>query len=53
MVRQDLLFQNTESENLSSKEDSLSWQDLRGLSWVFCDDFDLNDESFKAKVSCA
>ncbi len=52
MSKQNLLFQNSESETLSPKQENLSWEDLRGLSWMFLEDESF-DESFKAKIACA
>lgn len=52
MSKQNLLFQNSEKETMSSNQENLSWQDLRGLSWVFFED-DSFDESFKVKIACA
>lgn len=53
MVEQNLLCPTCRNDN-SFFEEKISWQDLRGLSWLFCEDCtDQTDESIKASFACA
>jgi len=49
MVEKYIYTQSSSDESLEQTE--LSWQDLRGLSWLLCEDYSLTEKS--SSIACA
>jgi len=49
MVEKYIYTQSSSDESLEQTE--LSWQDLRGLSWLLCEDYSLSEKS--SSIACA
>lgn len=53
MVQKNLLCPSCRNEEFIS-ERKTSWEEIRGLTWLFCEDCVLpREKEFKVKVSCA